>query len=117
MLLCVLATGASGAHAVDKIRAAKAINVIWAMVPVDIGVEKGFFSKYGVDVEVSTMAGDAKLQQGLASGSLDIGLAGGSSLVFAAKGSPVIGIAAIAGAPSNFSATVAAKVSVRGLDA
>jgi NitT/TauT family transport system substrate-binding protein len=109
-LLCGLLAGIgiSSAQAADKILAAKAINVIWAMVPVDIGVEKGLFSKYGVDVEVSTMSGDAKLQQGLAAGSLDIGLAGGSSLVFAAKGSPVIGIAAIAGAPLNFSATVAA---------
>jgi NitT/TauT family transport system substrate-binding protein len=107
-MLCTVLMGATHTQAADKIHAAKAINVIWAMVPVDIGVDKGFFSKYGVDVEVTTMSGDAKLQQGLIAGSIDIGLAGGSSLVFAAKGSPVIGIAAIAGAPLNFSATVAA---------
>ena len=85
-LCCALTRPLAGANAADKIHAAKAINVIWAMVPVDIGVEKGFFAQSGVDVEVSTMSGDAKLQQGLAAGSLDIGLAGGSSLVFAAKG-------------------------------
>ena len=100
------------AHAADKIRAGKAINVIWAMIPADIGVQEGLFAKYGVDVDVTTMSGEAKLQQGLISGSLDIGLAGGTSLVFGAKGSPVIGIAAIAGAPSNFAVVVAADSTI-----
>lgn len=100
------------AEAADKIRAGKAINVIWAMVPVDIGAEEGIFTKYGVEVEVSTMSGDAKLQQALISGSVDVGLAGGSSMVFAVKGSPIHGIAAIAGAPRNFSVTVAADSTI-----
>lgn len=100
------------AHANDKIRAGKAINVIWAMIPLDIGVQEGLFAKYGVDVEVITMSGGAKLQQGLVSDSLDIGIDGGTSLVFAAKGSPVIGIAAVAGAPSNFAVVVAADSSI-----
>ena len=103
---------AAPSHANDKIRAGKAINVIWAMVPVDIGVQKGLFAKYGVDVEITTMSGDAKLQQGLIADSLDIGLAGGTSLAVAVKGSPVLGIAAIAGAPRNFAATVAADSSI-----
>lgn len=97
------------AQAADKIRAGKAINVIWAMVPVDIGAEEEIFAKYGIEVEVLTLSGDAKLQQALVSGSVDVGLAGGSSMVFAIKGSPIRGIAAIAGAPRNFSVTVAAN--------
>lgn len=101
------------AHANDKIRAGKAINVIWAMIPVDIGVREGLFAKYGVDVDITTLSGEAKLQQGLISDSIDIGLAGGTSLVFAAKGSPVIGIAAIAGAPSNFAVVVAADSAIK----
>jgi NitT/TauT family transport system substrate-binding protein len=109
----LLAAALAPAHAADKIRAGKAINVIWAMVPVDIGVEQGIFSKYGIDLEISVMSGDAKMQQGLIAGSLDIGLAGGSSLVFAVKGGGVVrGIAAIAGAPKNFSATVAADSAI-----
>jgi NitT/TauT family transport system substrate-binding protein len=107
-LCCALAFPLAQAKAADTIRAGKAINVIWAMVPVDIGVREGIFKKYDLDVEVSTMSGDAKLQQGLVSGSLDIGLAGGTSMVFAVKGSPILGVAAIAGAPKNFSVTVAA---------
>jgi NitT/TauT family transport system substrate-binding protein len=107
LLLTTLAVAPS-AHAADTIRAGKAINVIWAMVPLDIGVREGLFAKYGVDVEVITMSGGAKLQQGLISDSIDVGIDGGTSLVFGAKGSPVIGIAAVAGAPSNFAVVVAA---------
>lgn len=107
-LLGTLLAGVSSAHAADKIRAGKAINVIWAMIPLDIGVKEGLFAKYGVDVDVTTMSGGAKLQQALAADSLDIGIDGGTGLVFGAKGSPVVGIAAVAGAPSNFAVVVAA---------
>ncbi len=106
-LLCVLLSGTTAVHAADKIRAGKAINVIWAMIPLDIGEKEGLFAKYGVDVDIITMSGGAKLQQGLIAGSIDIGIDGGTALVFGAKGSPVVGIAAVAGAPSNFAVVVA----------
>jgi NitT/TauT family transport system substrate-binding protein len=102
----------SGVQAADKIRAGKAINVIWAMIPLDIGAKEGLFAKYGVDVDIITMSGGAKLQQGLIGDSIDIGIDGGTSLVFGAKGSPVIGIAAVAGAPSNFAVVVAGDSSI-----
>jgi NitT/TauT family transport system substrate-binding protein len=111
-LLCALLMGIGSAHAADKIRAGKAINVIWAMIPLDIGVKEGLFAKYGIDVEVITMSGGAKLQQGLIGNSIDVGIDGGTSLVFGAKGSPVIGVAAVAGAPSNFAVVVAADSSI-----
>src|SRR5579875_149386 len=112
-LFCAFLIATSGAHANDKIRAGKAINVIWAMIPLDIGAQKGLFAKYGVDVDITTMSGGAKLQQGLASDSIDIGIDGGTSLAYAAKGSPVIGIAAVAGPPSNFAVVVAADSSIK----
>lgn len=108
----LLPLAASSSLAADKIRAGKAINVIWAMIPLDIGVQEGLFAKYGVDVEITTMSGGAKLQQGLISNSIDIGIDGGTSLVYGAKGSPVVGIAAVAGAPSNFAVVVAADSSI-----
>jgi len=111
-LLGAFLVATSTVHAADKIRAGKAISVIWAMVPLDIGVKEGLFAKYGVDVDITTMSGGAKLQQGLVAGSLDIGIDGGTGLVFGAKGSPVIGIAAVAGAPSNFGVVVAADSSI-----
>jgi ABC-type nitrate/sulfonate/bicarbonate transport system substrate-binding protein len=115
-LLCTLLVGITGAHAADKIRAGKAINVIWAMIPLDIGVKEGTFAKYGVDVDIITMSGGAKLQQGLIGNSIDIGIDGGTALVFGAKGSPVTGVAAVAGAPSNFAVVVAADSSINKVD-
>src|SRR3984957_19213509 len=111
-LLCAFLIATSGVHANDKIRAGKAINVIWAMIPLDIGVQEGLFAKNGIDVDIITMSGGAKLQQGLASDSIDIGIDGGTSLVYAVKGSPIIGIAAVAGAPRNFAVVVAADSSI-----
>ena len=110
-LLGAVLAGTS-AHAADKIRAGKAINVIWAMIPLDVGVKEGLFAQYGVDVDIITMSGGAKLQQGLIGDSIDIGIDGGTALVFGAKGSPVTGVAAVAGAPSNFAVVVAADSSV-----
>ena len=115
LLVAAVLIAALPAQAADKIRAGKAINVIWAMIPVDIGVREGLFAKYGLDVDVITMSGGAKLQQGLISGSIDIGLDGGTSMVFGAKGAPVIGVAAIAGAPRNFAVVVAADSSINGV--
>ena len=80
--------GISGAHAADKIRAGKAINVIWAMIPLDIGAKEGLFAKYGVDVDIITMSGGAKLQQGLIADSIDIGIDGGTALSSARKVRP-----------------------------
>ncbi|HEY1502712.1 MAG TPA: ABC transporter substrate-binding protein [Stellaceae bacterium] len=115
-LLGTVLSATTGAYAADKIRAGKAINVIWAMIPLDIGAKEGLFAKYGVDVDIITMSGGAKLQQGLIAGSIDIGIDGGTSLVFGAKGSPVTGIAAVAGAPSNFAVVVAADSSINKID-
>lgn len=109
----IAAAPLAAAHAADKIRAGKAINVIWAMIPLDIGVKEGLFAKYGIDVEIITMSGGAKLQQGLIANSIDVGIDGGTSLVYGAKGSPVIGIAAVAGAPSNFAVVVAPDTPIK----
>jgi len=81
------------AHALDKVRAAKAVGSQWVFTVLDVGVEEGIFAKYGIDLEISTMTGEARMQQALTAGSLDIGLAGSSGAALSAKGAPVIAIA------------------------
>ena len=90
----------------EKVRAAKSVDVAWAFIPLDVGVKEGIFAKYGLDVDVSALTGDAKLQQAMASGSVDFGIGSGPSMAFAVKGSPVIAVAAFAGAPRNISVVV-----------
>lgn len=110
----LLAAGlASPAHAADKLHVGKAINVLWVYTILDIGVEQGIFAKYGLDVEISVLPGDAKFQQALISQSIDIGLASGTSMALSVKGSPAVAVAAYAGAPRNFSVNVAADSEIK----
>ncbi|HXS39732.1 MAG TPA: ABC transporter substrate-binding protein [Stellaceae bacterium] len=109
-LLC----GAShGAAAADKLRVGKAQGLAWTFLPADIGIEQGFFAKYGIEVEIVALTGDAKVQQALAAKSIDFGLGSGPGMAFAAKGSPVIAVAAFAGPPRNISAVVRADSPVK----
>lgn len=86
-------------QAQTKIRVGKAISEAFSFVPLDVGIETGIFKKHGLDVEKYDFAGSAKLQQGLAAGSIDMGLGSGPELAFIAKGAPSIGVAAMANAP------------------
>ncbi len=94
------------AQGAETVRVAKTINVIWALTPVDVGVQQGIFAHEGLDVQITTVAGDPKVIQGIVGGSFDIALASGTSMMFAIKGAPVIGVAALNGAPRNFSLIV-----------
>src|SRR5579884_3824194 len=86
-------------QAQTKIGVGKAISEAFSFVPLDVGIETGIFKKHGLDVEKYDFAGSAKLQQGLAAGSIDMGLGSGPELAFIAKGAPSIGVAAMANAP------------------
>ncbi|HWE73217.1 MAG TPA: ABC transporter substrate-binding protein [Stellaceae bacterium] len=90
--------GAEPAAAADvKLRVGKAIALPFDFVPLDVGMEKGFFKNHGIDVEEVNFAGSAKLQQGLAADAIDVGLGSGPELVFVAKGNSDLAIAAYAG--------------------
>lgn len=103
------------AAAADHVRVAKSVDVAWAFIPLDVGIQEGIFAKYNLDVEASAMAGDAKLQQAMAAGSLDMGMGSGPSMAFAAKGSPVVAVAAFAGEPRNISVVVAPDSPIKGV--
>jgi len=109
-----LASGAApAARAADTVRAAKSADVAWSFIELDLGLAQGIFAKYGIDLEISALGGDAKLQQALAAGSVDFGLGSGPSMAFAAKGAPVIAVAAFAGAPRNISVVVGADSPIK----
>ena len=100
--LCVAALAillVSPAGAVEKLRVGKAVPEAFSFVPLDVGVRKGFFAKNGLEIESIAFAGDARMQQAMASDSLDIALGSGPSMAFIIKGSPIKGVAAMAGPP------------------
>ena len=95
----VVITTLVSAVAQTPVRVGKAVPEAFSFVPLDIGIRKGFFKNHGLDVESIAFAGDAKMQQAAASGGVEFLLGSGPALGFIAKGSPVKGVAAMAGPP------------------
>lgn len=93
-------------RAADTVHAAKAASVAWTFTLLNVGIEQGIFAKYGIEVDTADMAGDARLQQALAAGSVDFGLGSGPSMALAAKGGQAIAVAAFAGEPRNIAIIV-----------
>ncbi|HEY7663581.1 MAG TPA: ABC transporter substrate-binding protein [Xanthobacteraceae bacterium] len=90
---------AAPAYALEKLRVGKAVPEAFSFVPLDIGMRKGFFAKNGLEIESIAFAGDARMQQAMASDSLDIALGSGPAMAFIVKGSPIKAVAAMAGPP------------------
>jgi NitT/TauT family transport system substrate-binding protein len=97
LLVCALAAPARGAA--ETLRVGKAVGVAFSFVPLDIGIRKGLFAQKGIEIESTTFGGDARMQQAMAADSIDIALGSGPAMAFIAKGAPIEGIAAMAGAP------------------
>ena len=83
LLLC------SPVFAAEKLRVGKAVPEAFSFVPLDIAMRKGFFAKAGLEIELIAFAGDARMQQAMASDSLDIALGSGPAMAFIVKGAPI----------------------------
>jgi ABC-type nitrate/sulfonate/bicarbonate transport system substrate-binding protein len=109
LLACIAvsaAASASCADAADTIRLGKSVPFAWAFTPVEIGIEEGIWAKNGLDLQVTSFGGDAKLQQAMAAGALDLALGSGPGLGFLPKGVPAKGVAAFASAPYSLGIVV-----------
>jgi ABC-type nitrate/sulfonate/bicarbonate transport system substrate-binding protein len=83
--------------AAEKLHVGKAVPEAFSFVPLDIGMRKGFFARNGLEIESIAFAGDARMQQAMASDSLDIALGFGPAMAFIVKGSPIKAAGAMAG--------------------
>ena len=100
--LLLLASGSllvAGACAAETLRVGKAVPEAFSFVPLDIGMRKGLFANNGLDIEPVAFTGDARMQQAMASDSLDVGLGSGPAMAFIVKGAPIKAVAAMAGPP------------------
>src|SRR5277367_4059512 len=95
--MLLLAALVGPARANETLRVAKVVPFAWAFTPLDIGIQAGIFAKHGLDIEESASAGDAKLQQLLTSGSVDIGIGSGPGMAFIVKGVPAKAVAEMYG--------------------
>jgi len=94
------------ARAAESLRVTKVVPFAWTFTPLDIGIQEGIFAKHGVTVEASASSGDAKLQQLLTAGSIDIGIGSGPGMAFAVKGVPAKAVAEMYGPPRNMAVMV-----------
>jgi ABC-type nitrate/sulfonate/bicarbonate transport system substrate-binding protein len=100
----------------ETIRVGKAGREAFSFVPVDIGARTGIFKKHGIDVEIASFGGDARIQQAMAADGIDVALGSGPGLAFIIKGSPAKGIAAMAGPPLLFALVARADDTVKSAD-
>jgi NitT/TauT family transport system substrate-binding protein len=115
LAVALLGLGLIAAQA-EILRVGKAGREAFSFVPVDIGVRTGIFKQHGLDIEIANFGGDARLQQAMAADSIDISLGSGPGLAFIVKGSPVKGIAAMAGPPLLFALVARNDGSVTSVD-
>lgn len=85
------------ALAAQRLRVGKANPHALSFAPVDVGIAKGFFPSF--DIEISAFTGAAKAMQAMVAGDIDIYLGGGTDFPFISKGVPMTGVAALAGPP------------------
>jgi ABC-type nitrate/sulfonate/bicarbonate transport system substrate-binding protein len=120
MLNCLVAIIAfalvTPADAAEKLRVGKAVAFAWTFTPLDVGMQTGIFAKHGIEIESSAFGGDAKMQQGLTSDSIDIGIGSGPGMAFMVKGVPAKAVAAMAGVPRNMAVMVGYNSSIKTVD-
>ena len=63
LVLAAAAAFAASAPAADKVRVGKAVPFAWTFTPIEVGIEIGIFAKHGLELQVVSFAGDARLQQ------------------------------------------------------
>jgi len=98
-LLLLLIVSLAVPAAAETLRVGKAVPEAFSFVPLDVGMRKGIFARNGLTIESIAFAGDARMQQAMASDSLDIALGSGPAMAFIVKGSPIKAVAAMAGPP------------------
>jgi NitT/TauT family transport system substrate-binding protein len=116
VLCSLVALLVAPASAAEKLRVGKAVPFAWTFTPIDVGIQAGIFAKHGLELDVSAFGGDARMQQGLTSDSIDIGIGSGPGMAFMAKGVPAKGVFAMAGVPKNMAVMAKFDLPIRTVD-
>jgi NitT/TauT family transport system substrate-binding protein len=114
--MLLLGASVTPAGAAETLRVAKVVATAWTFTPLDVGIQTGIFAKHGLDIQESASAGDAKLQQLLTAGSIDIGIGSGPGMAFIVKGVPAKAVAAMYGAPRNMAVMAGYDTGIKTVD-
>jgi ABC-type nitrate/sulfonate/bicarbonate transport system substrate-binding protein len=104
------------ADAADKLRVGKSVPNVFAFTPIDVAVETGILAKHGIEVEIPSFQGGAKMHQAMVADAIDIGLGSGPDLSIATQGTYTIAAASLAGPPLSLGFTVWADSPYKTID-
>lgn len=107
------AGGAPAMAAEQQVTVGQSIASCICFLPMHVAQKIGIWKKYGLDVNIAVLRGDAQLQQALAAGSIEIGVGGGPGIGMLAKGVPAKAVAATAGSPGDMGLIVGANSPIK----
>src|SRR5580700_7673749 len=113
LLATPLALPGGAAFALDQVRFGKAVPNSFAFGAAEVGIQAKIFEQEGIDLQILSFQGDARIQQALTADGIDVAVGSGPGLGFRAKGVPAIGVAAMYGPPSNLALTVLASSPIK----
>jgi NitT/TauT family transport system substrate-binding protein len=99
-ILAIALGTARPAAAEDHIRVSNAAPASAFFAALYLGIDKGIFKRYQLDVEPIDIFGPAKSQEAMTAGSVDFELGSGSELIYVAKGVKELAVASIVGPPT-----------------
>ena len=80
----------------DKVRLGLSVANTFEFLPSYIAEDQGFFEKRNIDIEIIPLAGDSKMQEAMAAGSIDMAMtAVGPTAIAIQKGVPEVVVAAL----------------------
>jgi NitT/TauT family transport system substrate-binding protein len=95
-----------GRAASQKLTVGKSIATLLAYTPIDFGLANNFYQKRGLELEVVSFNGAARMHQAMVSGAIDIALGSGAAMANIGKGEPSLAIAQTLGPPADIAIVV-----------
>lgn len=105
-----------GRAAPTKLVVGKSIPTLLAYTPIDFGLANNFYQKRGLELEIVSFNGAARMNQAMISGAIDIGLGSGASMSDIGKGAPTLCIAQTLGPPADIAIVVPYDSPVKTVD-
>jgi ABC-type nitrate/sulfonate/bicarbonate transport system substrate-binding protein len=95
-----------GRAAPQKLVVGKSVATLLAYTPIDVGLANDFYQKRGLELEVVSFNGAARMHQAIVSGAIDIALGSGATMSDVGKGEPSLCIAQTLGPPADIAIIV-----------
>jgi ABC-type nitrate/sulfonate/bicarbonate transport system substrate-binding protein len=95
-----------GLAASRKLVVGKSVATLLAYTPIDVGLANNLYQKRGLELEVVSFNGSARMHQAMVGGNIDIALGSGATMSDVGKGEPSLCIAETLGPPADIAIIV-----------